>query len=114
MGVVGPYMKSNSENKNRAGNVVSAMGPTTGGAIGGAVGALIGGPFGGAIGGAVGGLIPSLTNIPATKRNRERMVEAIQEVEERLSSESEALRQLSDQQFKIINESIISELSAAQ
>jgi len=42
------------------------------------------------------------------------MVEAIQEVEERLSSESEALRQLSDQQFKIINESIISELSAAQ
>jgi len=85
---------------------VNKLVPTASGAIGGAVGAFLGGPIGGAVGGAIPGLMQTLADIPVAKRHKERIDNALKELEVKLQPKIELLNAMNDNQYKIINEAL--------
>jgi hypothetical protein len=65
------------------------------------------------LGGPVAALLPVLTNTLANERQRKRVEDALLEIEERLSVIEDIRESLSDAQYKLINELVISILSTA-
>lgn len=58
-------------------------------------------------GGALAPLLPILTKSLASERQRQRVEEAIVEITDVLESNADAIRNLSDSQYKLINETIL-------
>lgn len=80
---------------------------TIAGAAGGLIGTFVAGPLGGLVGGAIGGAIPSLVNIPIAKAHQEKLQSTLNEIEFELKKDIDLINKLNGEQFKIINELII-------
>lgn len=99
-------MASQSNDKKTYNPVSGVVTATASGAAGGAIGVLVGGPAGGIVGGAVGSLIPALAGIPASKRHSDKVNQAFVEINEKLEQEIESLKNINDEQYKIICETL--------
>jgi len=71
------------------------------------LGALGGTLVGGLVGTVVGALLPVLASIPAFKRYKSRIENTLVQVEQVLNQHEQQLANLSDAQFKVINETVL-------
>ncbi|MEE9337025.1 MAG: hypothetical protein V3U87_03015 [Methylococcaceae bacterium] len=95
-----------NDKDNSLGGSLSVAGSTYGGMIAGSLGGVDALVTGG-IGGLVAGLVPVLVNLPISKKYNEKIHNAFSEINDELGRQSSKLNILTESQFKLINESLI-------
>jgi hypothetical protein len=70
--------------------------------------------LGAASGSPIGALLPVLTNSLASGRHRRRIEKALEDLSKRLERQNEKIRDISDSQYKLINEAVLALFSTVE